>query len=39
MVAQCMAVIEKIIAFKNPQQVPVVTRDQPIYNSMKQAQW
>ena len=38
MVAHCMAVIEKIIAFKNPQ-VPVVTRDQPIYNSMKQAQW
>lgn len=39
MVAHCMAVIEKIIAFKNPQQVPVVTRYQPIYNSMKQAQW
>ena len=34
-----MTVIEKIVAFKNPQPVPAVAKGQPIYNSMKQVQW
>ena len=39
MVKHCMEVIRKTVNDVNPNQIPVITADQPVYTLMKQVQW